>query len=240
MCIFHGHWKMHHPFNANPYIQNKKGPTFHRNSRTKNTENVTMMKDMTKDMSVSVISVSVENPNKVDVSPTGHFGLLNILRALHSWQAVSIIACCNALMVAEWVEADGLILGKRMRADENARAEVEEVAATVTPRTRLSHSHGIDLNWCHMYLNAAMCMSPILRDANLVNYVNNQTKTASMKFSQLHPSPAKQRCQRSQKYHEILFVTNTRTSFDKWFSNLKNMDVNHMSVYVYALTPLIQ
>jgi hypothetical protein len=60
-----------------------------------------MMKDMTKDMSVSVISVSVENPNKVDVSPTGHFGLLNILRALHSWQAVSIIACCNALVVAE-------------------------------------------------------------------------------------------------------------------------------------------
>lgn len=187
-----------------------------------------MMKDMTKDMSVSVISVSVENPNRVDVSPTGHFGLLNILRALHSWQAVSSIACRNALVVAEWVEAaDGLILGKCMRADENARAEVDEVAATVTPRTRLSHSHGVALNWCHMYLNAAMCMSPILPDANLVNHVNNQTTTASMKFSHPHPSPEKQRCQGSQKYHEILSVNNTRASFDKWFSNLKNMHVNH-------------
>lgn len=145
-----------------------------------------MMKDMTKDMSVSVISVSVENPNKVDTSPAGHFGLRNILRALHSWQAVSIIAFCNA-----WVEAEGLILGKCMSADENARAEVDDVAATVAPRTRLSQSHGVDLNWCHMYLNAAMCMSPILCDANLVNSVNDQTKAALMNVFQLHPGPAK-------------------------------------------------
>lgn len=45
-------------------------------------------------------------------------------------------------------------LGYLMRADENARADVEDMPATVAPKTSPSHSQGVDLKYRHRNFRA--------------------------------------------------------------------------------------
>ncbi|OAE19610.1 hypothetical protein AXG93_3756s1160 [Marchantia polymorpha subsp. ruderalis] len=110
-----------------------------------------MMKDMRKDMKVSVTMVSVEKPSRVDTWPAGLLGYVCKRRALHSWQAVPMTACCRAVAgdSENAPEVGPARMGNRMSADEKASADVEEMAATVAPRTRPSHSHGVPRKLLH-------------------------------------------------------------------------------------------
>ncbi len=72
----------------------------------------------------------------------------NNLKAWHSWHAVlSIASCTMELVNAElaWM----ISLGNLMRAEEKAKTEVEEIAATVAPSTRPSYIQGEDWSFCH-------------------------------------------------------------------------------------------
>lgn len=43
-----------------------------------------------------------------------------------------------------------------------ASVHVEEIMATVVPRTRESHSHDVVVIWCHINLNVAISISNML------------------------------------------------------------------------------
>ncbi|KAL2613529.1 hypothetical protein R1flu_025221 [Riccia fluitans] len=118
-----------------------------------------MMNDMRNDMKVSVMIVSLEKPIRVGTWPELLLGNVYKRKALHSWQAVSMIACCRAALgvMTEKMEEEeewASTLGKRMSAEENARADVDEIPATVAPRISPSQIHGAPRKFIQGYVNA--------------------------------------------------------------------------------------